>query len=1178
RMQCEKPGLVPVYYNWLGENRSIELPKRLDLRLSPGQAVSGVVQNETGQPIAGAVVKISMPITWPKLDSWVFHGAELKTDEAGRWHWSSAPADLSPLGVRVTHPDYIDGFGTFQGRDSLAVLKQGLSVSGRVTDADGKPIRDAVARAGFDHFGTNEPVSHTDENGRFVLANCKPGKSLVTIQADGYAPQFQELTIGTANAELQFKLAGGHVTRVRVLDVEGNPIQGAFFCTDTWRGYRSLALRVETDAEGRAEWKSAPPDAVLCDIFKTGYMSIRRLPVQAGNDEVVITLPDELIITGKVTDAVSGQPIGEFGVREGMVFQNSDQVYWSRDEAPKYSGGTYRFRFDEPKREHLLEFVADGYKPAQSRRFKSTDGQQTLDIELQPGSGPGGVVLLPGGEPAAGAEVGMATKQTSAYLSGGRFHRSGNGAEIVTTDKLGRFTLTPRDGKSFYLIVVHDVGYAQVTSDEFAKSNEIKLRPWGHIEGRVMLGREPDTNRTVSFWPKREDSYGFVFTNDYSTKTDALGHFRFDRVIPGPGYVARVVIVEFINSWQNTPSWQVPVEVPSDDTVSVMIGGTGRPVTGLVKLDRQPDVAVDWTTNEPVTINLQEEKTEPRTYFRCAASIDSQGRFRIPDVPAGKYKLTIPVNNPPTPNACGAGDAIGRATLDFVVPPMTDNRSDEPLDLGTVTATLFDTLEVGEEAPDFVLAGLSGGTVRLSKLRGKLVVLDFWATWCGPCLAEMPALGDIQKQFGGNPRFAMISLACDQQPEPARRYVEENALNWTHAFAGAAGAGIGGVAAKYTVRSLPGTFLVGPDGLVLAKNLRGDQLKQAVAAALADDKLFEAAKNVTPPARFPVVRFKPDTNAPAPAEKPAILVMDDADPDYDEKGYFQGKEGQPRHDALRAYSNEGAELWAIADLNTCQSVSGAEPLAVDYDRARIYATEQLGNRVTAIDFRGRKLWQVEKIDVDTLAVDPKTGYLWASGGSSLNQGETVVLDAEGNEVAAYPFRGIDLAYDPKADAFWLAGYEIMQLDRKGQVRFRFPVEGWCHASMALDPTDGGAWLAERKHPDVADSHNRLWHVDAKGKVTRKVELGDFSPMRITRDPTSGDLWLCGYPRQLRRVTANGDLREPLPIEANSIAFGRADSGPWVTTETELLKLDADGKTLWRHPFQRPSMQIWLTAF
>lgn len=840
-LQCEKPGLVPIHYNWQ-ENRAKELPRRLQLQMTAGTPVSGVVQREDGRPIDGADVAISMPMTWPRLVAHGFTAARLKTDAQGRWHWSDAPLELSGVSVRATHPDYRREYGTFQGRESLLVLKQGPTVLGRVTGIDGNPIRDAVARAGFDRFGTDEPESNTDKDGRFVLVNCKPGPSLVTIQADGYAPQFQKLTIGPSNDELHFKLEPGSVMRIRVVDVKGEPIPGVHFATDTWRGYRSLELRMQTDAEGRVEWRSAPRDAVLCDLWKAEYMRIRLMPIKAGDEETVITLPDELVISGKVIDATTGKPIPEFGVRSGILFQHSDRVSWSPDEPTRFTRGTYRFKIDSPQRGHLLEFIADGYKPAQSRPYKPTDGGQRFDVKLQPGGGPTGIVLKPDGEPAAGAEVAVTTKGYLAGVVGGRLS-SNQSAPVFKADEAGKFTLALRGDDRFVLTVVHDAGYAEHSSGAFKRSNQITLEAWGRIEGRVMRGRRPDVNCEVSFWPQRSRGSGdFAPWYTYTTKTDTDGRFTLDRVIPGRGMVARVVVTQFIRSSQHSPCWQVPVDVPPDGAVSVLIGGTGRPVTGQAKLDRQPDFAIDWTSNTPATINLQGERLGPATRFRCAAKLDRSGRFRIPDVPAGKYELRLDVNDAPRPGTVGPGEAIGRATLDFEVPPMTDNRSDEPLDLGTVTATLFDTLDPGEQAPEFDLPGLNGGTIRLSEFRGKLVLLDFWSTFGQACLDRIPVLREIHEQHGGNPRFAMISLACDQQAAPPRRYVEENSLAWTHAHAGVARTAIGNVAPKYTVRSLPGTFLIGPDGRVLAKDLHGEDLGKAIATALEDDELFEAAK------------------------------------------------------------------------------------------------------------------------------------------------------------------------------------------------------------------------------------------------------------------------------------------------------------------------------------------------
>ena len=75
---------------------------------------------------------------------------------------------------------------------------------------------------------------------------------------------------------------------------------------------------------------------------------------------------------------------------------------------------------------------------------------------------------------------------------------------------------------------------------------------------------------------------------------------------------------------------------------------------------------------------------------------------------------------------------------------------------------------VGDLAPDFTAPRLDGGQFKLSEQRGKLVLLDFWATWCQPCLAEMPAIKDIQQTFGADPRFLLVGLSCDEATELPR--------------------------------------------------------------------------------------------------------------------------------------------------------------------------------------------------------------------------------------------------------------------------------------------------------------------------------------------------------------------------------------------------------------------------
>jgi beta-lactamase regulating signal transducer with metallopeptidase domain/thiol-disulfide isomerase/thioredoxin/DNA-binding beta-propeller fold protein YncE len=1174
-MTAKKSALVPIHYTWRADRSEVTLPARLDLRFHAGEQIGGVVHDEAGQPVPNVKMELTMPVTWPDLANHVFDIAELRTDEAGRWQFDRAPPDVASVHISVEHPDYINaGARPVRGINNILVLKQGLRVAGYIMDRDLKPIPGAKAALGFDRFGSDDPRAVSDEEGYFVLKNCKPGRSLVTIQAEGFCPEAKELVVGEQNEELHFMLEPGHTLRARVVDIEGKPVQGAFFATDAWRGYRSLAFRVDTPEDGRVVWHSAPPDTVLCSIGKTGYMAARDVPIKPGEEEQLITLHPVLEISGRVTDAITAEPIDTFKVTHGYQFANSSQTRWSNDGALPASDGKYSYKFDEPMKGYLLQVVAAGYRPATSRLFESTEGKITYDFTLEPGTGPSGIVLLPNGKPAMGAQVGLATREKRAMLDMGRFDRSQNHAEVVETDAEGRFAFTPRDDESV-LVVLHDAGFAEVMSDELSKVEEITLRPWGRIEGRVLVGQKTDTDREVKFQPIRRLPSGrttmdYVFSYGYETNTDHEGRFVMDRVIPGPGSIARVVITEFLRTTQHAPGWHQRIEVRPDETVNVTIGGTGRAVTGEVVLDRDPGVKIDWRTNEPAAIvawdNGKGRSAEP--YQRYLANVNKAGRFEIPDVPAGDYQLVVEVNNPPVPNACGAGDAIGRAELKFTIPEMRGGRSDEPLDLGEITATLFDTLDVGELAPDFVAERLDGGTARLSELRGKLVLLDFWATWCGPCVAELPTLKEIEQRSGDNPQFALLSISCDNEAEAAKSFVEEHGLAWQHV-------NVGGTASRipkdYTVRTLPATFLIGPDGRVIAKNLRGEELKRAVAAALGNAELFLGGA-VERAARYPVVHFEPQTAADSPRakEQAAVIIADDTDPNYDPD--------RPHTDGLRLLGASGEELWSISGFNNCQTVGGIHGVAVDRARDRIYVRELVSQRISAYTTGGKKLWQIEDFDASTLAVDPQTGNLWASGGPSLNDGETVVFDSQGNELAAYPFVGIDMAFDPHSDSFWLVGYEVIKLSRNGEVKFRKPVDGWCCASVSVNPTDGSVWVAERDHPDVARSKNRLWLLASDGSVKQQLDLGKDDVFVVACDLRSGDAWFSGYGRGLRRVTPAGELKELSPVVASNIAFSPTTGEVWVATNDAVLKLDRTGAVLAKIPHRAESSQAWLAVF
>lgn len=144
-------------------------------------------------------------------------------------------------------------------------------------------------------------------------------------------------------------------------------------------------------------------------------------------------------------------------------------------------------------------------------------------------------------------------------------------------------------------------------------------------------------------------------------------------------------------------------------------------------------------------------------------------------------------------------------------------------------------LQIGQPAPDFEAKDLQGQTVRLSDLRGKVVLLDFWATWCGPCLPEIPHLKNIYDRHQNDP-FALVGISLDTEEDSLRAFVKRHALAWPQ---------LGGsegwqhqVAQQYNVHFIPSTYLIDAEGSIAAKDLRGEEMEKTVTALL--DGTFSA--------------------------------------------------------------------------------------------------------------------------------------------------------------------------------------------------------------------------------------------------------------------------------------------------------------------------------------------------
>lgn len=135
--------------------------------------------------------------------------------------------------------------------------------------------------------------------------------------------------------------------------------------------------------------------------------------------------------------------------------------------------------------------------------------------------------------------------------------------------------------------------------------------------------------------------------------------------------------------------------------------------------------------------------------------------------------------------------------------------------------------KVGKEAPDFTFTNIKGESKSLTSLRGKVVLIDFWASWCTPCRAESPNVVAIYKKYN-NKKFDIISISLDRDEQPWKDAIQKDGLIWDNHFWDKEGK----IANIYGVKTIPHTLLVGKDGTILYKDLRGDELAVAVKSLL----------------------------------------------------------------------------------------------------------------------------------------------------------------------------------------------------------------------------------------------------------------------------------------------------------------------------------------------------------
>lgn len=142
-------------------------------------------------------------------------------------------------------------------------------------------------------------------------------------------------------------------------------------------------------------------------------------------------------------------------------------------------------------------------------------------------------------------------------------------------------------------------------------------------------------------------------------------------------------------------------------------------------------------------------------------------------------------------------------------------------------------VSIGAKAPEFTMPDVSGKPVKLTDFKGKYVLIDFWASWCGPCRQENPNVVKVFNQYKDK-GFTVLGVSLDEDENAWKQAIKADGLTWPHVselkrFNGP-------VVEQYKIDAIPTNFLLDKNGIIIAKNLRGPQLEEFL------NKTFNGAK------------------------------------------------------------------------------------------------------------------------------------------------------------------------------------------------------------------------------------------------------------------------------------------------------------------------------------------------
>ena len=580
------------------------------------------------------------------------------------------------------------------------------------------------------------------------------------------------------------------------MDSAGKPLAGIgfapwYFQKPGKRGDANIAggeiVQALTDERGIAtfDWLPATTSPVVFFPRTEGYHAPLRITLE--NATATTTLTARLLrketIRGRVIGA-NGKPTAGILVLAqgcGPGFDNGN------GRARTAADGSYEMTVNT-NQSYVVTVSDDDWAAPSHIGVIVREGRPVAGLDFRLGRGTlihGTVTIGSAGKPAeaqnvwlhqSGGELPKELRENDQYS-----HEVGMD-RWATTDTSGRYRMRVATG-------TYSIGIpGQIVQETITINNGHELihnfrmpRPKrGPISGRIVLAGQ--SNRGVA-GAKIEGVIAEPLAGlDLVITADAEGRFRADRELK-----KMVVHAESPDGFLGGI-----VEISGDDAeIEIPIGPTAT-ASGIV-LDERGKPVANALLNWGRRVHEGGENAPFRDCFGPKVTTDAEGQFVLPELVVGQpYEISVPIRkvNPAAPDGW---NSVGTVLPEKAV----------PIDLGTLQVGV--TGHNGASASSFRDGGpgpgdvapnidagarshgartLDGRPLKLEDFRGKFVLLDFWATWCGPCLSEIPHLQAVHQAFGRDPRFVLLSLSVDETIDAPRQFQAKRKLPWMQGFLG----------------------------------------------------------------------------------------------------------------------------------------------------------------------------------------------------------------------------------------------------------------------------------------------------------------------------------------------------------------------------------------------------------